>query len=398
MTDAKQGAGAAAPHWTSQWRARYRRGDWLVLSGPTSLVLMQPAAPQWSELIEAVWEEVLGSSSIQDLAARLADFRLDGMPDFAALFWDNGGMRSLIRGAVTLVDPKTEQPVADGEGVQTWTEIGLGDLQQVELRAGEQAQGEQLELPLVIGAVGASRVVLDSSEPVQVRSPQGSFAGNADALHLLPAVEPTVEPAKPVEQPEPMPKGPVAVAAAAQPEPTVRLDPGQPPSDGSPFERAETLVEQPPLAAEAVAAPTALDPDDADAAHTVLASNLPGMPVSEPRPRPVLGVLHPSSGGQVAVDRPVVIGRSPVASRVRSDQLPRLLTVPSPSHDISRTHVQVAPENDRLVVTDLNSTNGTILVSPDGRRSDLRPGVGVPLEYGSLIDLGDGITIAVDRD
>ena len=393
MTEAKQDAGAAAPHWTSQWRARYRRGDWLVLSGPTSLVLMQPAAPQWSDLIEAVWEEVLGSSSIRDLATRLAEFKLDAMPDFAALFWDNGGMRSLIRGSVTLIDPKSGQAVADGQGVQTWTEIGLGDLEQVELRAGEQAEGEQLELPLVIGAVGASRVVLDSSEPVQVRSPQGTFAGNADALNLLSAPESESEPT-------PEPKEQVATAAAAQPEPTVRLDPGQqPPEAGSPFERAETLVEPPPLASGAVAAPTgAASEADSAGGHTAFASSLPGLPVSEPRPRPVLGVLHPSSGGQVAVDRPVVIGRSPVASRVRSDQLPRLLTVPSPSHDISRTHVQVAPENGRLVVTDLNSTNGTILVAPDGRRSDLRPGVGVPLEYGSVIDLGDGITIAVDHD
>ena len=83
---------------------------------------------------------------------------------------------------------------------------------------------------------------------------------------------------------------------------------------------------------------------------------------------------------------------------MRSDQLPRLLTVPSPSHDISRTHVQIAPENGRLVVTDLNSTNGTILVLPDGRRADLRPGVGVPVDFGSVIDLGDGVTIAVDRE
>ncbi|QDP94540.1 FHA domain-containing protein [Microlunatus elymi] len=391
MTNAKQGADAEphgiGPHWTSQWRARYRPGDWLVLAGPTSLVLMQPAAPQWSDLIEVVWEEVVGAASIQELAARLADFRLDAMPDFAAIFWDHGGMRSLVRGAVKLVDPKSGQSVADGQGVQTWTEIGLGDLQQVELRAGEQNEGEQLELPLVIGAVGASRVLLDCSEPIQIRSPQGTFVGDQEALRLLSAPEDSTTGAELVE-------GPSAESAARTAEPAAKL-PG--PVEGQTSESAT------PAAVAAAALSTAAQPeptvrlDPAESGQTVFASSLPGLQLSDSQHRPVLGVLHPSSGGQVVVDRPVVIGRSPVASRVRSDQLPRLLTVPSPSHDISRTHVQVAPQEGRLVVTDLNSTNGTILVSPDGRRSDLRPGVGVPLEYGSLIDLGDGITIAVDR-
>lgn len=154
------------------------------------------------------------------------------------------------------------------------------------------------------------------------------------------------------------------------------------------MENGETLVGQPPV-------PPVSSEDEG--AKTIFASSLPGLPVTPQAQRPVLGVLHPSSGGRIEVDRPVVIGRSPAANRVSGDQLPRLLTVPSPSHDISRTHVQVAPENGRMVVTDLNSTNGTVLVAPDGRRTDLRPGIGVPIDVGSLIDLGDGITIAVDR-
>ena len=42
------------------------------------------------------------------------------------------------------------------------------------------------------------------------------------------------------------------------------------------------------------------------------------------------------------------------------------MTVPSPGHDISRTHLEVAPEGWSVVVTDLHSTNGTILVRPGG--------------------------------
>lgn len=366
-------AGTGRAHWTSQWRARYRRGDWLVLSGPTSLVVMQPAAPQWSELVGAVWEEVVSSASIGDLAARLATFNLDRMPDFAALFWERGEMRSLVRGRVSLVDPATRRPIADGEGIRTWTEIGLGGLQRVEVLAGEQSDAEELELPLVIGAASASRVLLDCSEELQIHSPQGTLVGDPQSLRLLSAP-------------------PAASQPAPEPEPTVALPTPTPaPAHTDPrqaMENGETLVGQPPV-------PPAATEDEG--AKTIFASSLPGLPVTPQSQRPVLGVLRPSSGGRIEVDRPVVIGRSPAANRVSGDQLPRLLTVPSPSHDISRTHVQVAPENGRIVVTDLNSTNGTVLVAPDGRRTDLRPGVAVPVDAGSLIDLGDGITIAVDQ-
>jgi hypothetical protein len=385
MSEPKTDApGSKRAHWTSQWRARYRRGDWLVLSGPTSLVVMQPAAPQWSDLINAVWEDVVASASITDLAARLAALKLDRMPDFAALFWERGEMRSLIRGRVSLVDPNTGRPIADGQGVRTWTEIGLGGLQQVEVLAGDQPAGEDLELPLVIGAVNASRVLLDGTEEMQIRSPQGTLVGDPDSLRLLEAPAGAPEPT-----PAPTPEATVALPVQPEHRPEPAVARHSPTADTrNATENADTLVGQPPV-------PPITSEDEG--AKTIFASSLPGLPVSDPARRPVLGVLHPSSGGRIEVDRPVVIGRSPVASRVSGDQLPRLLTVPSPSHDISRTHVQVAPESGRMVVTDLNSTNGTILVTPDGRRTDLRPGVGVPVDAGCVIDLGDGVTIAVDR-
>src|SRR5699024_1869269 len=45
-----------------------------------------------------------------------------------------------------------------------------------------------------------------------------------------------------------------------------------------------------------------------------------------------------SSGITVTLDRTVLIGRAPVVSRVSNRDLPRLVTVESPNHDISRTH------------------------------------------------------------
>lgn len=402
MTDQNSTAFDADPSatglpWTSRWRARYRHGDWPVLCGPTSLVVLQPAAPHYSELIAVLWEEVLASTTLPEMASRLAAFQLDRMPDFAALFWSAEGMRSLVRGAVRLIDPDSGTEIASGEGIQTWSEIGLGDRHRVEVVCGDAPAGEQLELPLVVGAATVSRIVLDRREAAQVSSSQG-MPGAAET-----AAEPTVA----------LPAGAAAAASAGgRPGDASVVDPPvvDPPGEVASgevlsgeqrrrrLENAETVVDQPPVPpAGAQPAPDAGSTPSGETA-TLFASSLPGLPVPEAQSRPVAGVLHPSSGGRVVVDRPVVIGRAPSASRVRGDQLPRLLTVPSPSHDISRTHVQVAPDDGRLTVTDLNSTNGTILVDPGGRRSELAAGETVPLEHGSVIDLGDGLTIAVERE
>jgi hypothetical protein len=48
------------------------------------------------------------------------------------------------------------------------------------------------------------------------------------------------------------------------------------------------------------------------------------------------------------------------------------------------------------VVTDLGSTNGTVVVLPGQPAEGLRPGVAVRLESGATIDLGEGVTIQVE--
>jgi pSer/pThr/pTyr-binding forkhead associated (FHA) protein len=73
------------------------------------------------------------------------------------------------------------------------------------------------------------------------------------------------------------------------------------------------------------------------------------------------------------------------------------MTVPSPGHDISRTHLEVLPDGWQVVVTDLHSTNGTTLIGPGGvGREQLMPGTPQPVELGSVIELGDGISVLID--
>ena len=79
------GAGTVARH--------LHAGEWVVLSGPTSLVVLEPPNHDWASLINTLWDQVVASSSITDLASLLATFKIDELPSFGAFFWTAEGMR-----------------------------------------------------------------------------------------------------------------------------------------------------------------------------------------------------------------------------------------------------------------------------------------------------------------
>jgi hypothetical protein len=563
------------------WRATYVPGAEIVLSGPTALVLVHQPPSDQAATITALWEEVVGSSSMADLAARLATFKIDKLPSFGALFWTEGGMRSLVRGSVTITDLSTGRVVADGAGIQTWTEVGLGALNRCLISAGDRRTNAGLGLPLVVGAVRASSVILDATQQALVYSPQlappetrepapsegvaavGVAAAEADssepAADAFPETPAEAEPL-PVPPSEAEPRRAVAMAAPpfaqqgagagrqevpwgssadsaeteadsaeatptpmASASPPVQATPGdvgtdqptaemdmieqptaemgmveqataemgieeqaaaemdderptaempaadtesaaspsvrdQPGTQGEPaarvgsfedeleyadtqlmpapfdafdpqpFDDAPPAFPQPPVPEPVVPPPPPIPPPPPATAPT------PSMPVFAPSPvdpmimavecpyghsnppeagscrvcgtaiqpqaprlvgRPVLAVLVANDGGSAELDRAVLVGRAPDPSK-SSFRDPRLLTVQSPGHDISRTHVQVAPDGWQIVVTDLQSTNGTTLVRPGGYdQQRLTPGEPVPVQLGSVLELGDGVSVTI---
>jgi hypothetical protein len=400
----------------SRWRATYTPGDWVVLSGPTSLVLLEPPTHEWAPLINTLWDEVVASSSIVDLAARLASFKIDELPSFGAFFWTADGMRSLVRGNVSVIDLATGKVVADGEGIQTWSEVGLAGVSHIRIDTPNEGDVTLLELPLVVGAVRASSVVLDASERAQVSSPQMEAAvtptdqtaelslediaalQNADT-QLMPS--PFDEPESEAEAGNAAPQQPAVPAAPQQPE-----VPAAPPVSHS-AEDAESAgptsgatSELSPEAAQDSAILAVMCEDGHANPPSFTSCRVCGSPLaSQARqfvPGPVVAVLRASDGSTAEVDRPVLIGRAPSGNRPGS-RAPRLMTVPSPNHDISRTHLEVAPDDWQIVVTDLNSTNGTILVRPGAAdRQQLAPGEPVHVQLGSVMELGDGVSVLID--
>lgn len=111
--------------------------------------------------------------------------------------------------------------------------------------------------------------------------------------------------------------------------------------------------------------------------------------------RPPLGQVDISTGGGFLLDRGAVIGRRPRASRVSGDDVPQLVTVPSPQQDISRTHLELRLEGWHVIATDLGATNGTALERIGQRPRRMPPREGVVLHDGDRIDLGDGVVLTV---
>jgi len=90
------------------------------------------------------------------------------------------------------------------------------------------------------------------------------------------------------------------------------------------------------------------------------------------------------------LDRPVVVGRRPTAPRVVLGVPPSLVAVPSPTQEVSSSHVELRQDGDVVVVTDLRSTNGTIVRSPGRVPVKLRQGESTVALAGTIVDLGDG--------
>ncbi|MBD7958337.1 FHA domain-containing protein [Microbacterium sp. Sa4CUA7] len=122
-------------------------------------------------------------------------------------------------------------------------------------------------------------------------------------------------------------------------------------------------------------------------------TELPPVPAPPSPQQGVLGRLELSTGRTVLLDRDVVIGRRPRATRV-GDAAPQLVTVDSPGQDISRSHIEVRLEGESAVVVDLDTTNGTVLHREGSSPMRLHPGEATMLLDGDVLDLGDEVTVA----
>lgn len=139
-------------------------------------------------------------------------------------------------------------------------------------------------------------------------------------------------------------------------------------------------------------APTIIVPPAAPR-HSELAVAAVDMPVSEPQ-RKTFG-LSIGTHAPITLEVPAYIGRRPSTPRIVGSRMPKLVMVPSPSREVSSTHVEIMQTADTVVVTDLGSTNGTIVTVPGYAPRTLRQGESLVVGAKTLVDIGDGIRIII---
>ncbi|WP_246247444.1 FHA domain-containing protein [Cellulomonas septica] len=90
------------------------------------------------------------------------------------------------------------------------------------------------------------------------------------------------------------------------------------------------------------------------------------------------------TGERVVVEGDGLVGRDPSDAGVT-----HVVAVDDPQRSVSKIHLAFGPTGDgRLWVVDRGSTNGTVLVGPDGSGAALTPGARAVVEAGWTIRFG----------
>lgn len=424
----------------------YRPGEWLAIFGATTTLLL-PASEK--ARAATLWDVVDGGADFDETLDQVLAPGLSVLPAFVLIGTGDGPTKVVVRGDGVRAELRTHNETVDLDGstVTTWVERTLDGVIALSVHVGGTGQDGPDYLiegglvrvarvdhpPYAIPVEGSQAPVESMVEAVVVPLDADPHENTSQDTSQDPGAGTGEQPTDAnTDEPPHEPETSMAVfdAAAEEPDTTdidplvaplevedeadsqdetiwsdggLVLPPGPPPTAPPP--------PPPPVAATAMVPdvvaeppPPAVDHDGltrAGAQHDEFARSQPGIPGQPMAPsitRPVAKLIV-SGGEAVDVDRVILVGRAPEARRFTATEQPCLITVPSPLHEISSTHVEIRPgsgaDHGSAVVTDMGSTNGTVLVQPGLDPEDLKPGIAVQLIPGAVINLGDGVTIQV---
>ena len=114
---------------------------------------------------------------------------------------------------------------------------------------------------------------------------------------------------------------------------------------------------------------------------------------------PPLGRVVISGGESIELNRPLLVGRNPVADDITSvAEVPlRPLIVASPNQLVSRNHILIDLDAWSVLAQDLGNCNGTVLNRQNEAPVRLSSANPVLLRSGDVLDLGDGQTLAFEN-
>ena len=353
----------------------YRPGDWFGIVGERAVVILPPTE---KPRVAALWELVDGGAGFDVTLDALISGGLRDLPAFVLVSTGEGETRVVIRG------PARAEFRVDGETVAArgLRRHDLGRALAARGRADEhrapRGRRSADELPSYVVDGGLFRISRLDEAPAH-EAPDEIERG-AGLRARVPARRPsrrtddatttTTRTSREVAT------GPVARAAGLDPD-AAALPP--PPPSRRCCRRCPTR-RPPSRCPRRSATETDHDGLTVTGPGSRRRRRRPASPGQPPAPDVTVPVarLLISNGEVVDVDRAVVIGRAPEARRFNDTEQPRLVTVPSPHLEISSTHIEVRPgsgaDHGTAVVTDLGSTNGTVLVQPGLGPEDLSPG------------------------
>ena len=427
------------------------RGGWLAAATGDRLVLLPAAdsaagARVWASLTDA-------GSSEQGARAVLDELTAGGLsktPPFALLTWDEfvpATVRVFVRGDVVVVLTTADGDLSiGGLGISTWVERSVADVTAVSVTAVPVSENadpigadDLAALPLGAGLPLQSGMVRTRRLRLAVDGARAAVPTRAEPARAEPAAQIVPPPVAPKIAPAPLPLQTIAEPASEQtitdiaaPEPAA--EPDADPAGGYDHLFGATVmrgVEQAavrpdaetdddePAAPAGAAADSTVDPGDTEHdddeqdidvpgdhdGHTIMSGDIQKMRdsrlrvVAEPAPAaaPRLYLLLPS-GVREPLNQPIRVGRAPSVSKISGGLVPKLVSLGGADQDVSRNHVHFTVEGDTVVVTDLHSRNGTLVVLPGKPAQKLRQGEPTAVIVGTVVDLGSGITLTVGQE
>lgn len=411
------------------WRA--------VVSGDAVAVL----APSVSiAAAESVWRRVDGGGigAVLDALTGAFGTSLTALPAFALIAVEAGGVRVAVRGELSVVVEGPDGERVDGRGVTTWAERMLPGATAVSVDLGAGADAAAA-LPLVSGIAPIASLSLALTAPATARMTEPSHADRAqratpdaaaDTIAGVPGAVDVAATTTAASATTTAPPDADADAGALPTEqrvadtwlpetstavPAATADTG-PVDPVDPVDVAEAAtIARPPVVA-VTGAPLGGSPASADEheqlgdhdGETIAVADLQARRAAAareqqyestenvPARRPARGRVRVSDGRLVELDRAVVVGRRPRSVRSSDADLPQLVAVDSPEQDISRSHIEIRAEGEHVIVTDLHTTNGTILHRSGHDPVRLHPGEPTMVVTDDMLDIGDGVTLTFE--
>lgn len=424
----------------------YRAGHWYLVVVPGAVVALPPDVAD--DTVTRLWRRMPEEptlATVLDVLAAGSGGGFSSLPPFAAVVAEGSGIRVAVRGDVAVrALSSTGSEELTGAELTTWSERFVADAGRVEIALADVVDTPDGDGPLAVrdGVVRAASAVTTfvsddvvgsvkpatrpepvDEEPVEdvreqddadgTAEPTGAAAAadaseEADAAEEADATdadagEAAIVSDEPAEEATMVPSE-VTLAPSSEdfdqlwgatvhspPAPTAPVAPPSPapPAAGAPS--AADLVGDHDGATISVAELRAMRQQNAATGDAPTAV-LPAVPEATA----ASGRIRVSTGQVVALDRTVIIGRRPRSTRASGTTMPHLVAVDSPQQDISRSHLEIRPESDTVVVIDLHTTNGSTLLRSGADPVRLHPGEQTLVLSGDVIDLGDGVEVAFE--